>query len=294
MSVQNRRTLIKKRSATIDLAEQVGKWKDIPNVLGVGVAVIYVVGFFISSLQFAHYGVSDFNLFRARYIAVGVMFAFTTAIAILQCLSVTAIRNVASKADRSRMFLALAPLAGWLIFAFLWCELIFFLCGKPMITVEFGLASLASVMYMIVISIFCVLWRWCLHSTSNFKDVPQVSLIFQFVICCFCVMFYSGVLFPLLPAGLGGGRLTRVVVVASSDGVASLGALIPMDSKLPVNSLPINLADEDDKSLIVVVHDGYNHGIWPFTTSRDLYGHAVRIDRSLLKGVRYLDQARVF
>jgi hypothetical protein len=64
------------------IKEATSTWKDVfSSVLGLG-AVLYAVGFVIASIYLLSFGISDFSLLKAKYIAGGLLFILLSAFAI--------------------------------------------------------------------------------------------------------------------------------------------------------------------------------------------------------------------
>jgi hypothetical protein len=64
------------------IKEVTNTWKDIfSSVLGLG-AILYAVGFVIASIYLLSFGISDFSLLKAKYIAGGLLFILLSAFAI--------------------------------------------------------------------------------------------------------------------------------------------------------------------------------------------------------------------
>jgi hypothetical protein len=229
---------------------------------------IYVVGFVVVNSHLARFGIIDYGLVEARYLAAGLNYAvFHVGIAFITTFAFEAIPG-----RRRWLF---TPLYLWVIIG-----AYTYFVGKRL--TEALVTGVNALVMGLLAYQFSRLWNkgsnHGFEAIASYLRVPQQSVSALFTVLFFFLIAFSTLtwgrsVWPLLNQTFGGGRPGSVVVALQQDNLSVLDyQVIPLQDKQVSQQLPL-LFEDSDGYVILVSLEGNNI--------------AVRLPRSAVSAVMY-------
>lgn len=300
--------------------------KEVISFLGGIGAISYAAGFIVVTTNLLQYGISDLNLLNARYVSAGFFFIFLLGLTMVPAINLIyftshimghklenppikyPLVNVPSspvptsckesidsilKLLLSTLLALIAPLIVIIITSTkTWLQAI-------SLSSILSLLSFISMLLSSISPLFSILLlRWfapifvtgfllylIIHPISNenwISNIPNSLWLIGGVVLCLLVAInsYAFVIYPSISPAMGGGDAVDVSLVFDNDSVQMMKQLVPLETNSNSATVPLRLLDESDKDYFLLVTDG---GI----NASNVSFHAVKIDKSLVKGVTY-------
>lgn len=220
--------------------------------VGIGLGIVYSVGFLVISFYLSRYGVFTFSLFQTQYLVAGI---WTVGPPILFALVQRSAESFKDKAYAIggfswRRFTLVAMVVG-VSFGLLITILALLLGSFE----GFSWSLLVRLWgaYLLMAAPLDLAWmswrgqregaRWWL----NYNAVTYYLTLFMLGFLLY-VLVFAGSVYPLIPASLGGGRPRTIVFIPGKDGLP-LG-IVKDDSS--GRSVPYKLLTTNDKSYVVM------------------------------------------
>lgn len=266
------------------------EFQRIIGILALGVGGLYVLGGFIVNLHLSSFGVTEYRLLKAKYLAVGLHFLFSSGIVISLIFIFNLIVPIKSLQDlQIRLIISLIAL---LLSAAIYYSQTFhtwvkrfwakFLRQKEQAAVfhTWSLMVFGIGLYPVSLALSYNLIKTIIVNPEYFNLHILLALLegiagLALVILYFGVELYANPV-PMGPEAvdlIGTGKMQKVQFVGRSEDIKLINQLgIPLET--PHRTTELGLLDETDDYYLVVIYKGKE-------------GKAIKVHRELIKGIAY-------
>jgi hypothetical protein len=258
-------------------------------------ALMYALGLFVENFHLMAFGVSDFSSFRPKYMLTGAwsfMLIMSSSLPTVLCYLAVRRTGGRSYAERIPQFV-LAFVIGVML-AIYWNVLFLFVIVRlPLLdTLLKSLIqqlSTAFVGFLLWVGVAAV--RYLAKLLENYYVPPNMLVVAKVglwgivawlvlgLILTQCVMF-SNLIFPQIPEGLGGGSLSKAVLILNRDGIAvwnEAGTVIQPSGDLAATE-PVEMIYQNEHEVVVIkqLSDTGDEGQRIITLNKDVVKGMIR------------------
>ncbi|MCB8918173.1 MAG: hypothetical protein H6666_09615 [Ardenticatenaceae bacterium] len=234
----------------------VENWKDLVGALSGFVAIIYGIGFLITSISLlSEYDIYDFSLIKARYVYVGAIFLMFLFICFWIAYFIYGNQNriLPEKVHKNPVvviiYVVVASVLSSMIVGSSVKSLLIPLASFDRVGLAFTAIQMRIWMVSAILACYYVIWsvKSDFLKTNNSFPIPY-SL---FTAILFTIIFYAREVYPFMPFALGGGAPIAIKLVIDSERVDNLSEAVP--SGLGNITSTLYLIDQSELSYFVLV-----------------------------------------